>query len=135
MISVRYARALLKASLSDGVESEVYRDMLTLGMSFLRVPQLRRALDNPMLIRDEKEKLLFTAMGTPSAMSRLFVRLVLREGRENYLQLMANSYVTLYRESKNIISGKLTTAVPVSEKMEEKMRLMVEKRASATVEF
>jgi len=48
---------------------------------------------------------------------------------------MANSYVTLYRKQKNVIRGKLTTAVAVTPDMEQKMRLMVEKHAQGTVEF
>ena len=48
---------------------------------------------------------------------------------------MANSYLTLYRQQKNIISGKLTTAVPVSSDMVEKMQKMVESRTNGTVEF
>ena len=135
MISVRYARALLKGSLEAKTEDAVYQDMLTLGKSYADVPQLRRALDNPTLKADEKNKLIVTAMGNPTEMSRRFVSLVLKEGRENHLQFMATSYVTLYRKQKNIINGRLTTAVPVSDTMEQKMKQMVEKRTSATVEF
>ena len=51
------------------------------------------------------------------------------------IQFMANSYVTLYRKQKNIIRGKLTTAVAVSPAMEQKMRRMVESKTQGTVEF
>ncbi len=51
------------------------------------------------------------------------------------MQLMANSYITLYRRQKNIIRGKLTTAVPVSSETENKMRAMVESKAKGAVEF
>ena len=48
---------------------------------------------------------------------------------------MANSYITFYREQKNIIRGKLTTAAAVSEATEQKMKQMVESRTQGTVEF
>ena len=48
---------------------------------------------------------------------------------------MANSYITLYRKQKNIIRGKLTTAVAVSEATELKMKKMVESKTKGTVEF
>ena len=60
---------------------------------------------------------------------------MLQEDRENMIQFMANSYVTLYRKQKNVIRGKLTTAVAVSPAMEQKMRQMVESHAQGTVEF
>ena len=64
-----------------------------------------------------------------------FIALVLKEDRENVIQFMANSYVTLYRKQKNIIRGKLTTAVAVSPATEQKMRQMVEQKTKGTVEF
>lgn len=64
-----------------------------------------------------------------------FIDIVLKGGRENVLLFIANSYITLYRQHKNIIRGKLTTAVPVSDAIERKMRSMVERRAKGTVEF
>ena len=48
---------------------------------------------------------------------------------------MANSYVTLYRQQKNIIRGRLTTAARVSPATEQKMRQMVENKTNGTVEF
>lgn len=51
------------------------------------------------------------------------------------MQFIAHSYITLYRKQKNIIRGKLTTAVAVSPEMESKMRQMVESKTQGTVEF
>jgi len=60
---------------------------------------------------------------------------VLREDRENTLQFMAASYITLYRQQKNITRGKLITATAVSPETEQKMKQMVESRTQGTVEF
>ena len=136
VISVRYARALLKSAELQGAKDEVYADMLTLAKSYLDVRQLRVAIDNPMLPKEDKERILVTACGgSPSAQTATFIGLVLKENRENLMQFMANAYVTLYREQKNIITGKLTTAVAVSPETEAKMRAMVESHAKAQVEF
>jgi F-type H+-transporting ATPase subunit delta len=81
--------------------------------------------------------LLETAIGgeKSSSLSKDFIALVLKEGRENMIQFMANSYVTLYRQQKNIILGKLTTATQVSATIEQKMRSVVEGKTQGTVEF
>ena len=68
-------------------------------------------------------------------LTKAFIALVLREDRENMIQFMANSYVTLYRKQKNVIRGKLTTAVAVTPDTELKMRRMVENRTQSVVEF
>lgn len=136
VISVRYARALMKSANAQGAKDEVYADMQTLAQSYLKVRQLRSAIDNPMLPKEDKQKLLLSACGgNPCQLTQTFIDVVIKEGRENLIQFMANSYVTLYREEKNIISGRLITAVAVSDETQNKMRQMVEKRTNATVEF
>ena len=107
-----------------------------LAACYVEVADLRATIENPMLMRSEKVRLLTTALG-PDAneLSKRFIELVLKEGREKVLQFMANSYITFYREQKNIIRGKLTTAAAVSEATEQKMKQMVESRTQGTVEF
>ena len=137
VISVRYARALLKSATDAKQESVVYQEMMLLAKSFIDVPALRHTIDNPMLAKEKKQMLLETAVGgsESSALSKAFIALVLKEGRENMIQFMANSYVTLYRQQKNIILGTLTTATRVSAATEQKMRQMVEAKTQGTVEF
>ena len=135
VISVRYARALLKSATVSKEEDRVYAEMQTLSRSYIEVPELRHTIANPMLSPDKKEKLLLTACGSPCDLTKRFVSLVLKEGRADVLQFIAASYVTLYRRQKNLIRGKLTTAVPVSSDTERKMRQMVETKTQGTVEF
>jgi F-type H+-transporting ATPase subunit delta len=137
VISVRYARALLKSATDAKQESVVYQEMMLLAKSFIDVPALRHTIDNPMLAKEKKQMLLETAVGgsESSALSKAFIALVLKEGRENMIQFMANSYVTLYRKQKNVIRGKLTTAARVSADTAQKMRALVERNTQGTVEF
>ena len=136
-MSVRYARALLKCAMETKIEDKVYQDMQALSASYIQVPQLRFTIDNPMLAKDKKETLLQTAAGGDKIqeLTKRFIQLVLREDRENTLQFMAASYITLYRKQKNIIRGKLITATAVDASTEDKMRKMVEQRTKGTVEF
>ena len=136
VISTRYARALLKSATDAKLEEQVYQEMMTLAKSYMDVPELRQTIDNPMLDKDKKQTLLETAAGgATSELMRTFIALVLKEDRENMVQFMAYSYVTLYRKQKNVIRGKLTTAARVSPETEQKMRQMVESMTQGTVEF
>lgn len=136
VISVRYARALLKSATELKVEDKVYAEMQVLSQNFLDVPELRTTIDNPMLSRDKKQMLLETACGIKVCdLTRKFIGLVLKEDREKILQFMAASYITLYRKQKNIIRGKLTTAATVSANTEKKMQQMVEGMTHGVVEF
>ncbi|MBR2101188.1 MAG: F0F1 ATP synthase subunit delta [Prevotella sp.] len=136
VVSVRYARALLKSAMEQKQEDMVYNDMQLLAQCYIAVPQLRVTIDNPMLDKDNKKQLLLTACGeTRTRLTEKFVDVVLEEDRENILQFMANSYITLYRQHKNIIRGRLITATAVNAETEQKMRHMVESRTKGTVEF
>ena len=136
VISMRYARALLKSATDQKLEDAVYQEMMTVAKSYLDVPALRHTIDNPMLSKDKKEALLTVAAGEkPCQLTKAFIALVLKEDRENVMQFMANSYITLYRKQKNVIRGKLTTAARVSAQTEQKMRQMVESKTNGTVEF
>lgn len=136
VISVRYARALLKCAALDKTEASVYRDMQCVARSYAEVPQLGTAIANPMLGTDKKEALLTTACGPEATpLTRRFVTLVMQEGREAMLQLMAASYISLYRKQNNITRGRLITATAVSADVEGRMRRMVEEKTRGTVEF
>ena len=136
VISVRYARALLKSATDAKIEADVYKEMQTMAKTYSEVPQLRQTIDNPMLSKDTKQQLLLTAVGEkPCELTKAFISLVLKEDRENVMQFIANSYVTLYRQQKNVIRGRLITAAAVSPATEQKMRQMVESKTNGTVEF
>ena len=136
VISVRYARALLKSATDAKIEQQVYAEMQQIAKSYIEVPQLRSTIDNPMLSKDKKQALLLTAAGRkPSDLMKAFISLVLKEDRESVMQFIANSYVTLYRQQKNVIRGRLITAAAVSPETEQKMRQMVESKTNGTVEF
>ena len=136
VISVRYARALLKSAVQTKCEEAVYGDMQTLAKAYSQLPQMRRTIDNPMLPSAQKLKVLTAACGeAPSELTLRFLQLVLDAKREEVMQLIASSYITLYRKQKNIIHGRLITAAAVSPATEQKLKQMVESKTNGTVEF
>ena len=136
VISVRYARALLKGAVAGNQEDEVYRDMQILLQNYIAVPELRLTIENPMLAKEKKQGVLEIASGkNVTLLTKHFIALVLKEDRETALQFMAASYITLYRKHKNITRGKLITASAVSQNTVDKMKQMVEDRTQGSVEF
>ena len=136
VISVRYARALLKSALQEGCDDKVYLDMATLAKAFVDVPQLKHTVNNPTLSQDIKKQLLVTACCKDiTPLTKRFVELVLKEGRETVMMFIASSYITLYRKQKNIIHGKLITATTVSPATEQRMKEIIQSKTKGTVEF
>ena len=110
--------------------------MKTLASFFERVAGLRHAVENPVLDIPTKLKLLQEAAGGANVSQELmrFLGLVLEEKREKFLQFMTWSYIDLYREDKNILIGKLTTAVP-SPKLVDYLQKALSKANNAKVEL
>lgn len=125
IVSMRYAKALMKYAKDTGKADELYRDMCMLSSNLGKYPQLRGALENPVLPFREKFSLICTATVGKGDVSREFSRfisLVLRNRREKMLQYICLSFLDLYRSSRHIGVAKLITAVPVSKEMEERIK-------------
>lgn len=136
IVSVRYAKALLAYANDSGVEDAVYEEALRLKDSFALVPELRQAMENPVLPSEVKLKLIVEAAGGKVTKElKRFAQLVLQEKREKFLQFMVNSYVGLYRKQKNISIGKLTAAFPMAPEVVERIRKIVVSRTGGTAEF
>ena len=114
VVSKRFAKALLDYATELNKEEQVYGEIQTLAESYLSVATLRKAIENPMLAKEKKLSLLKEASGGENVSNELmrFYNLVLSDGREQFLQFMAWSYIHLYREAKKIMNGKIITAVP-----------------------
>ena len=125
ILSMRYAKAMIEYAQEKGVEDRVYQEFLTLSHSFCAQPGLREALDNPVIAIKEKLALVCTAADGEGTSTREFIRfitLVLKNRRESFLQYICLSFLDLYRKDRRIGIAKLTTAVPVSREVWERIR-------------
>ena len=135
-ISIRYARALLMFANEAGVAVKVYQEALTLSESFRQVAELRRAMELPVMTRENKYKVLVQAAGGEiTKQMQKFLELVLTEKREKYLMGINQAFIDLYRKQEKIRVGKLTTAVPIAPEEVERIRQIVVQSAGGTAEF
>ena len=91
VISVRYARALLKTSMEFNNSEDVYKEMQRLAQSYIEVPDLRHTIDNPMLAKETKRQLLSTASGGACELTLRFFDIVLREDMKSKMQRMVEN--------------------------------------------
>ena len=135
-ISIRYARALLMFANEAGVAAKVYQEALTLRKSFRQVTELRRAMELPVMTRENKYKVLVQAAGGEiTKQMQKFLELVLTEKREKFLMGINQAFIDLYRKQEKIRVGKLTTAVPIAPEEVERIRQIVVQSAGGTAEF
>ncbi len=137
-VARRYARALLLFACENGHEAAVYGQARQLLSRYGRLPEFRHTLENPMVSRAEKTKLLHDATagaGTCEELARFF-RLLLEKRREKMLVFILHSFLSLYREKERICQGKLVTATPLPEETLDELKALILKRhGGGTVEF
>lgn len=131
VIARRYAKALLKYAIEEHAEDLVYKEVLHFIDSYENCKQVADLLGNPIAETAKKERVLCAAASdNVSPVFRNFVRLVLQNHRETYVLFICHSYVTLYRELKRICIGRLTTAVPVSTEVSERLEKWMEEKSA-----
>lgn len=140
IISMRYAKTLLRFAHTTGEAESVYADMQAVAESFKKVPALQEALLNPVITAVQKRNLLESAASAgnskASETTKKFFELVTKNHREDLMQFIAHSYTDLYTKSKNIIRGRLVLPAPISEDTRTKLHQMAEKRTDGkTIEF
>lgn len=136
MIPLRYAKALYEFAAERSATDRVYGEMQQLAGSFSAEPALRRALDNPVLTRQQKTELIYNAAGGhPSEVLKRFVELVLEHKRTPYLQRMALGYQALYQKAHNISTGRLQTAVEIDAATRQRLTDWIVSRTHGTVEL
>lgn len=140
IISMRYAKTLLRFATHNHEEEIVYAEMQALAASFKNLKELQDALLNPVVTNAQKEALLEGAAKAQgkelSSTTKGFIRLVTKNRRADLMLFIANTYITLYTKSKNILRGRLVLPSPISEQARTKLQEMVEKRtAGGNIEF
>ena len=87
VISNRYAKALYQYAAEGQCEKQVYREMMTLADSYLQVPALRKALDNPLLSVEAKMPVEEKSARRPSVFSCWSLQSTVRSSCSSWLLL------------------------------------------------
>ena len=123
IIARRYARALLLFACENGHETLVYEQAQQLLFQYNELPEFRHTIENPMVSRTEKIKLLHNATAGADTCEKL-------------LAFILHSFLFLYRKKKKIRQGKLVTAMPLPEETLNELKTLILKRyRGRTVEF
>ena len=136
IIASRYAKALHRYVTVPGEADRVCRQAMILGKALGQVPGLQKVLDDASAVEDrEKMQLLRTALGGEAMAEPLerFLLLVARNGRFPELRFILRDYIDLYYKSRGIHFASLTTAVPASPALLDKIRTEAAKRLGGEV--
>ncbi|GMT44217.1 MAG: F0F1 ATP synthase subunit delta [bacterium] len=122
LLAKRYAQALFDLSLENKIEEKVAADMRLAGRVLTENRVLRRIMTNPVLNGSKKVKILNRLFGEKlNELSLRFFSLIIRKGREAYLESICLAFEDIYKDYKNVIGAELITAT----KSDDKIRKLV----------
>jgi len=136
LIAARYATALLEYASKNSSIDRVYTEAKAVTKSYFQFNELRTVLNNPVLARAEKRKIILMAAGGQTGPQfERFIDMLLENNREEHLPDIMLKYVDLYRKQMNIHSGKLTTATSIETTVEKRLMALMEQKTGGTVEL
>ena len=114
-IASRYAKSLLDLAKDQNVMDEVVNDME--GFSkMVENRDLYLLLKSPIINAGKKAEIFNVLFeGKVNKLTKAFIDISLRKGREGYLPEIAKEFLNQHKRMQGISSVKLTTAKPISE--------------------
>lgn len=135
-IGTRYSKAFFDLALEQGILEESRKDMALLASVIGESREFQRMLDSPVVNAKKKAAILKEIFGKHiQGLSLDFILLLTRNEREEYLLEIARYFEVLYRQHKNIITVKLTTAGPVDNEIREEIKRLVREHMDGSIEL
>jgi len=121
-VASRYAKSLFSLAIDEKIEDKLKEDMLLIAETCKNSYDLRVTLKNPIVKYDKKLNILKRLFeGKVDKIVLRFIELLTRKNRANILPEMAEIWGDMYNEYKNIISARITSAIPLTPGEKEKV--------------
>tara|TARA_B110000977_G_C10960417_1_gene448313 strand:+ start:488 stop:1042 length:555 start_codon:yes stop_codon:yes gene_type:complete len=115
-VALRYAKSLLSLAEERNILERVKEDMLTVASVCNENEDLIDMLKSPIVKADKKSAVLNQIFQKEVCeLSLSFINIVLEKRREAILGSIAESFMDLYNELKNIVKAKVVTAISINE--------------------
>lgn len=132
-IGVRYAKALFELADEKSVLTDVITDMRGFDQAFRENTQFANVLSNPVLDRSKKFDLLDAVFASNFQKLTIdFLRLVIKQGREEHFPAICRRLEYLYKEKFGIKSLELISAIELDRASISKLEAIVKSALQAS---
>ena len=122
MIARRYAKALLQLSVKEDKSEDVKNEITAVG-GLMRQKKYFKFFTNKLIHAGRKLEVL----GFLSPLTRDFMKLVISNKREEYLDLISREYVSLLNKRNNVIDAVVTSSLPMTNEQKDALKEKLEK--------
>ena len=120
--ALRYAKAALSLAKKQNKEAVVNKDMQLIENTITESKELQSFLNNPVFKAEQKLKAINAVFGGKiDEITKNVIQLLLKNKRLSLLPFVAKQYQNLYKKAQNVASAIVTTAVPLTDDLKEKV--------------
>ncbi|QIE59946.1 ATP synthase F1 subunit delta [Rasiella rasia] len=119
--AIRYAKAALEQANEANLGEVVFGDMKSVAATLENSKELRTVLSSPVIKGEDKKQALVKIFENNSDVTKGLIDILTTNKRIELLGGVANSYVDLYNQAKGVKVAEVTTAVPLSSELENKV--------------
>lgn len=130
--AIRYAKAVLQQANDAKVAAVMFEDMQSVYATIEGSKELRSVLKSPVVKLDDKKEALLSIFSKLSKNTKRLIEVLVANKRIAQLGNVASSYIDLYNESKGVKVAKVTTAVKLTQTLENKVLEKVKELTGST---
>jgi F-type H+-transporting ATPase subunit delta len=135
-VAVRYAKALFLLALEKNLLELVRSDMTLVNTTIADSQEFELYLKSPVVKSAQKFKLIEEVFcGKINDLSLNFLGIVVKNKREDHLVNIARRFNDVYRNYKGIKSASITSAIPLDDKVKEKLNKLLASVYKADIEL
>lgn len=133
-VASRYAKSLMELAIEKDALEEIYKDMQLFSETCQSSHDFRLMLKNPIIGHDKKKVILYKIFQGKVHESTLAIfDVITRKNRESILCAISNEFISLYRQHHSIDKVVVTTSVPLTPDLREKMIRKIKERTGNKV--
>lgn len=135
-IANRYAKALFDLALEKELIDQVKVDMELVVSVCQQNKDFRMMLQSPIIFTGKKEAILREIFEKQiQQISYYFLMIITRKKREALLEAIAQQFVIIFKEYKNITMATLSTAVELDKEIKDKVIALLSEQTKGEIEL
>lgn len=133
--AVRYAKALLELSIEKNKVDVVENNVNSIIRASQETPDFSAFLNSPLIKVDKKISVLNELFGDFDSITLDFLSMVTKNGRENLIMFIANSFVVQLKEFRGIVPITIVSARQLESATRNKILAKIQKMVHGTPEI
>jgi F-type H+-transporting ATPase subunit delta len=135
IIAVRYTKAIFALAKEKNILDAVMADMNIVYELLNQSLEMRRFFENPVIRPLKKQEITHQVFSSFHPVSQLFIDLLIKNKREEYLHQIALNFLNKYRKHSGIETAVFTSAIAVNDKTLESVIQLVKNIFKTDVEL